>query len=91
MAEPKVETMLEKILAELPAQFRAVLQADIEFHEWAEAHQDDFADFARRYAAWVEAGEPYARSYNQIMRKFPAEADRVHDLLRPILREKLGT
>jgi len=91
MAEPNVETILQKILAELPAQFRAVLQADIEFHEWAEANQDDFAGFAKRYAGWVEAGEAYARSYKLIMRQFPAAADHMHDLLSPILREKLGT
>jgi len=90
MAESNVETILQKVLADLPTQFRAVLQADIEFHEWAEANQDDFAGFAQRYAAWVEAGEAYARSYKLVMRQFPAAADQMHGLLAPILREKLG-
>jgi hypothetical protein len=77
---------LTQLLDELPAQFRAAMEADLEFREWCAANKFN-PEFMRRFAFFVEASEPYAQAYREIADKFPQALQRVNDLLLPIQRE----
>jgi len=82
---------LNKLLSELPAQFGAAMEAELEFQAWcAENKLGLLPDFARRFAVFVEASEPYAKAYREIEAKFPTAIERVNDLLLPIQREYFG-
>jgi hypothetical protein len=45
----------------------------------------------KRYLHWLEAAEPYARSYARIAGEFPQHMWRFKEIVLPIQREIFGT
>ena len=83
-----MDDKLARLLADLPAQFRAAMRAEVDFYIWRAAHKHgSFVEFARRLAEFVKASEPYADAYEAIRRDFPSALGRVNEMLLPIQRE----
>jgi hypothetical protein len=78
---------IEDILAELPAQFRAAVMAEAAFSKWRSAGNHSIAALAARLREVIEAGQPYAHSYQTIELNFPSYLDQAHDRLRAELSQ----
>ena len=74
--------LIERILVELPRQFRAAIEAEAAFSTWRSSGDHSVAQIAARLRELIEAGQPYAYSYQTIEQKFPSHLDQAHDRLR---------
>ena len=61
----------EQILLNVADEAKTAFNAEL-FFEWRADHEDhDFPGFMKRYLYWLQAAEPYARSYERIARESP--------------------
>jgi len=79
------------LLQDLPTEFRRAFEAEVNFRRWRAGHPNDIVGLVNRYAAWVEAGEPFARSYRRLVSQYPEAIGRLSELLLPIQRQLLGS
>ena len=80
---------IEGILAELPDQFRAAMQAQAAFLKWLSSGDHSIAELARRLRDVLTAGQPYVQGYDAIEANFPSYFDSIHNRLRPVKNEVL--
>ncbi len=79
---------LAHLLRQLPDQFRAAMEAEVDFREWYAAEKfRPISEYLPSFAAFVEASEPYAEAYREIATNFPEALPQVNDLLLPVQRE----
>jgi hypothetical protein len=76
------------ILSMIEGEFRRAIEAEREFLDWRREHPDaSFGEQLHRFAEYIHASEPYARSYRRISGTFPERMNEVHELLLPIQGE----
>jgi hypothetical protein len=82
----------EQILTDVAKEAKIAFNAELYFFEWRADHEShDFPGFMKRYLHWLEAAEPYARSYARIAGEFPQHMWRFKEIVLPIQREIFGT
>jgi len=81
-----------QILESIASDFRRALIAEQEFVLWQGSNKNASLDeFAEQFTRWVDTCEPYVRSYHLIEDRYPAFSGKMHETLRLIERELLGS
>ncbi len=82
---------LEEILAVIENQFREACKSMSEFLEWRASRKGPpDAESWQRYSVAIEAGKPYALSYQIVASHYKSELPRLAERLIPIQNEYLG-
>jgi hypothetical protein len=80
----------EQILTDVAGEAKSAFSAELDFFEWRADHEShDFPGFMK--LQWLEAAEPYARSYARIAGEFPQHMWRFKEIVLPIQHEIFGT